>query len=125
MGMEEVVKNPERLGKSSYTYANDPNKVDTQLKKAMQIEAEKMKAEALRMDRSKSSGEIQRQPKEPQTEETKSVVTPRVNIKTSLEAARQRRLNLGKRSSLVIENDQSKKENDNGDAKESFLSIEG
>ena len=33
--MEEVVRNPQRLTKSAYTYENDPNKVQTELKKAM------------------------------------------------------------------------------------------
>ena len=33
--MEEVVKNPERLNKSAYLLANDPNTVKSELSKAM------------------------------------------------------------------------------------------
>ena len=33
--MEEVVKNPERLTKSAYLWANDPNTVKSELNKAM------------------------------------------------------------------------------------------
>ena len=35
--MEEVVKNPERLGKSAYLVANDPNVVKSELNKAMDM----------------------------------------------------------------------------------------
>ena len=34
--MEEALKNPERLNKSSYLFANDPNTVKTELTKAME-----------------------------------------------------------------------------------------
>ena len=33
--MEEVVKNPERLSKSAYLFANDPNTVKSELNKTM------------------------------------------------------------------------------------------
>lgn len=94
--MEEVVKNPERLAKSSYVYANDPNKIDTELRRAMV-----RSPVAAKMDDSMEQ-EIEKiqNPK------------PMANIRSSLEAARLRRLNSGKRGSLVVDSDLPKNGND-------------
>jgi len=75
--MEEVVKNPERLTKSAYLWANDPNTVKSELNKAMDTYRTKT---------------VQNSEAKPDLQNNKSCPREKADIKAKLEEARQRRL---------------------------------
>merc|ERR1740129_2008095 len=80
--MGEALKNPERLTKSDYLIANDPNTVKTELSKAMEITRNKQSSSAPKFE-----GSLK-------TEDAKVQVREKADIKAKLEEARQRRLAL-------------------------------
>lgn len=76
--MEEVVKNPERLNKSAYLWANDPNTVKSELNKAMDT----FRTKPVQSSESKPE----------QLLSSKPCPREKADIKAKLEEARQRRL---------------------------------
>jgi len=78
--MEEVVKNPERLNKSAYLLANDPNTVKSELSKAM--------------DSFRTKTNVSADTKAENSQSSKSVPREKADIKAKLEEARQRRLQM-------------------------------
>jgi len=97
--MEEVVHNPERLTKSAYLCVNDPNVVKSELGKAMD---QYRTCEQTDFSESMGDKESPRRPRELSRTRDQSasrtrdpsITRPKGDIKSTLEAARQRRMAL-------------------------------
>jgi len=95
--MAEAVANPERITKSAYLFAHDPNTVKSELNKAMAMARSKS-------DLGITTGSGQSQsPGEGRRKATPASARAKGDIKSTLEAARQRRLAMEQRSSKDVE----------------------
>jgi len=95
--MAEAVANPERITKSAFLFAHDPNTVKSELNKAMAIARSKS-------DLGSTTGSSQSQsPGEGRKKAMPASPRPKGDIKSTLEAARQRRLAMEQRSSKEVE----------------------